>query len=317
MPRSARGPSGLSRSNQALQSPSLSSRTPSLNHRIARFYDASSPLWLDVWGDHMHHGYYGIDGRREKPRREAQLDLIDELIDFAHLPDRVPARILDAGCGVGGSARYLAGYFAARVLGVTLSGVQAARGRAYAEAEGCAHLVDIQRRDVYAVDEPGGFDVVWSLESAEHMPDKARLLGHFYRQLRPGGTLALVTWCHREEPPALRAGERRRLRRIGELYHLPPWVPLSRYVEAAGEAGFAEIRTADWSRAVAPFWGEVIRSALTLRGAAGLLRSGLGTLAGAYAMRHMRAGFADGSIRFVALTARKPVLAEASQKPTA
>lgn len=25
---------------------------------IARFYDASSALWEDMWGEHMHHGYY-------------------------------------------------------------------------------------------------------------------------------------------------------------------------------------------------------------------------------------------------------------------
>lgn len=27
-----------------------------LNERIAKFYDASSGLWEDMWGEHMHHG---------------------------------------------------------------------------------------------------------------------------------------------------------------------------------------------------------------------------------------------------------------------
>lgn len=27
-----------------------------LNKRIANFYDASSGLWEDIWGEHMHHG---------------------------------------------------------------------------------------------------------------------------------------------------------------------------------------------------------------------------------------------------------------------
>ena len=29
-----------------------------LKSGIAKFYDESSQIWLDVWGEHMHHGYY-------------------------------------------------------------------------------------------------------------------------------------------------------------------------------------------------------------------------------------------------------------------
>ena len=35
-----------------------------------------------------------------------------------------------------------------------------------------------------------------------------------------------------------------------------------------------DVRTADWSAEVAPFWGAVIRSALTADGVLGLLRAG-------------------------------------------
>ena len=281
---------------------------PTLNQRIARFYDESSPLWLDVWGDQMHHGYYGPDGSQRKPRREAQLDLIDELVDFAKLPDRVPARILDAGCGVGGSARYLAGRFGAKVLGVTLSELQAERGSAYARLEGADHLVEIRAQDVYELDEPAGFDVVWSLESAEHMPDKRKLLAHFYELLRPGGTLAMVTWCRRETPPKISAEEQRTLNEIARLYHLPGWVAPSSYSTLATELGYTDIRTDDWSEAVAPFWGEVIRSAMSVQSLIGLLKAGAGTLKGAWAMRYMQAGFRQGLIKFSVLTARKPTL---------
>ena len=29
-----------------------------LKQGIAKFYDESSQIWLDVWGEHMHHGKY-------------------------------------------------------------------------------------------------------------------------------------------------------------------------------------------------------------------------------------------------------------------
>ncbi len=277
-----------------------------LNQRIAKFYDDSSPLWLEVWGDQMHHGYYGPNGDVAKPRREAQLDLIDELIAFAQLDQLRPQRILDAGCGVGGSARYLAGYFGAEVLGVTLSPYQAQQGNAYAKLEGADQLVEIRAQDVFSLQQKDEFDVVWSLESAEHMPDKQRLLEHFYAMLRPGGTLAMITWCHREIPPELSPREQQQLKKISSLYHLPPWVSASTYTRLAAECGFVDIRRGDWSAAVAPFWREVLKSALSLSSVIGLLRAGPQTLKGAWAMQYMQSGFAQGLIEFAVIAARKP-----------
>ncbi|MGB8689203.1 MAG: SAM-dependent methyltransferase, partial [Microcoleus sp.] len=51
-----------------------------LYQQIQQFYDASSGLWEQVWGEHMHHGYYGPDGNLKKERRQAQIDLIEELL---------------------------------------------------------------------------------------------------------------------------------------------------------------------------------------------------------------------------------------------
>lgn len=43
----------------------------------------------------------------------------------------------------------------------------------------------------------------------------------------------------------------------------------------------ADIKTADWSEEVAPFWGEVIKSAFTAEGISGLLKAGWTTIKGA------------------------------------
>lgn len=47
---------------------------------------------------------------------------------------------------------------------------------------------------------------------------------------------------------------------------------------AAHAACDAEIRSADWSEEVSPFWGEVIKSALTAEGIGGLLKAGWTTI---------------------------------------
>ena len=47
-----------------------------LYQKIQAFYDSSSGLWEEIWGEHMHHGYYGATGTQKKDRRQAQIDLI-------------------------------------------------------------------------------------------------------------------------------------------------------------------------------------------------------------------------------------------------
>lgn len=268
-----------------------------LNNRIKQFYDRSTPVWLDVWGEHMHHGYYGGDGKQKKERVVAQLDMIEAMLEWGDVPSA--DRVLDAGCGVGGSARYLAKKFDATAKGFTLSPVQAENAKRYTAAAGLSGQVEITVRDMMTLDElTESFDLIWSMESAEHIAEKARLFQLFYNQLAPGGTLLMATWCHRAPDPELTAEEEKLLAKVCKLYHLPPMVPVDTLADMAAEAGFKNIRTADWSDAVAPFWKTVIRSAFTWQGMTGLLKSGTETIKGAWAMQYMQRGYQMGLIKF-------------------
>ena len=272
-----------------------------LNERIGAFYDQSTDLWLDTWGEQMHHGYYGPDGKRAVDHGRAQIDMIEQLLHYGLDGGSSVGSFLDAGCGVGGSSRYLAARFpAARGLGVTLSPVQAARGNDYNVAAGLGDRLQIEAKDVFALDPAvdGTFDLIWSMESAEHMADKDDLFRRFYALLKPGGTLLMATWCQRPEPPYLSPSDQYTLQKICTLYHLPPMVSVPTLEGAARSAGFADLRTADWSEAVAPFWNAVIRSGLDPRNWPGLIRSGIGTIRGAWAMKYMKQGFASGAIRY-------------------
>ena len=80
--------------------------------KIAEFYDASSGLWEKIWGEHVHHGYYGSDGTLPKERRQAQIDLIEELLLWSGV--NYAENILDVGCGIGGSSLYLSEKFSAQ-----------------------------------------------------------------------------------------------------------------------------------------------------------------------------------------------------------
>ncbi|MEZ4699335.1 MAG: methyltransferase domain-containing protein [Rhodothermales bacterium] len=277
-------------------------QTDALQRAIQRFYDVSTPLWEDVWGDHLHHGYYGSDGSVRKAPYEAQVDLVEALRRFGRLEQA--GRILDAGCGVGGSALYLARKLGAEVEGITLSPVQARSATARAEAAGLGDRVRFSVADALAPPfEPASFDAVWALESAEHFPDKSAWLATCARLLRPGGRLVAATWCIRPSPPDPGAAERRLLRRLYGAYHLPDMISLPDYLERLAGLGFDAVCGEDWTGAVAPFWGEVVRSAMRPASLAGLLRAGWPTIRGALAMRHMMRGYRTGLIRFGVFTA--------------
>jgi tocopherol O-methyltransferase len=287
--------------------------TITLQQRIQQFYDASSPLWEQVWGEHMHHGYYGVTGTDRKHRRQAQIDLIEELLKWGEVHQ--PTQILDVGCGIGGSALYLAERYKAAVTGITLSPVQAKRATERAEAAGITSMAQFQVADALNMPFPDqAFDLVWSLESGEHMPDKVKFLQECDRVLKPRGTFIMATWCHRPtEPPQapLTADEQRHLEKIYQVYCLPYVISLPEYEAIAqGTHGpnalsLQDIRTADWSTAVAPFWSEVIASALTPASLIGLFRSGRTTLQAALALGLMRRGYQRGLIRFSVLRATK------------
>lgn len=277
----------------------------SLNDRIRHFYDSSTAIWLNTWGEHMHHGFYGHTGTAQKDHKQAQLDLVDELLQWGG-PDKAQV-ILDAGCGVGGSARILARTYGAQVLGLTLSPVQAEQSVQYTKKAGLSGHVRVRVQDVMSVNHSDGpFDLVWSLESAEHIPDKQKLLNVFFDALKPGGKLLLATWCHRDTPPDLTEKEQQLLQKIYKHYHLPPMISIAEYRQMASDAGFQDVETADWSVAVAPFWGAVIHSALQWRNIAGLLRSGRQAIGGAWAMQYMTKGYRMGTIKFGVLQGQKP-----------
>lgn len=252
----------------------------------------------------MHHGYYGADGTEPKDRRQAQIDLIEALLSWADVQQA--HQILDVGCGIGGSSLYLADKFGASAAGITLSPVQANRATERAAAAGLSDRASFQVADALAMPfADQSFDLVWSLESGEHMPDKQQFLQECYRVLKPGGTFLMATWCHRPTPPALTPDEQQHLDKIYRVYCLPHVIALPEYEQIAQTLGFQAIRTADWSKAVAPFWNVVIDSAFTPAALIGLVQSGWTTIQAALSLGLMSQGYRRGLVKFGLLTAQR------------
>ncbi|MCW6038740.1 methyltransferase domain-containing protein [Spirulina subsalsa FACHB-351] len=281
--------------------------TNTIYEKIRQFYDQSSGLWEQVWGEHMHHGYYGRSGSYKVNRRQAQIDLIEELLYWGQVQS--PQRILDVGCGIGGSTLYLAQKYNTEAVGITLSPIQAARAKERALEVKLDQKASFQVANALEMPFPDdSFDLVWSLESGEHMPDKAEFFRQCYRVLKPGGLFLCATWCHRPTNSLageLTVGEQQHLDAIYRVYCLPYVMALPDYEAIAKDCGFRDIHSDDWSTAVAPFWDIVIDSALNPKVLADLFASGWSTVEAALALPLMSQGYKRGLVRFGVLSGRK------------
>jgi tocopherol O-methyltransferase len=266
-----------------------------LNQKIQTFYDASSQLWEEVWGEHMHHGYYGENGAFPRDHYQAQINMIEKILEWGQIETQVKS-IIDIGCGIGGSSVYLAKKLNTPVIGITLSQVQARRAVERSPDQAATQFLVADA--LYPPLKPRSFDLVWSLESAEHFPDKRQFLEACFELLKPGGCFLMATWCHRPTPRSLTNAEQEYLRLLYKAYHLPEIISIDEYAAIAHEVGFSNLETADWTEAAQPFWNAVIRSALFPRNMKKLIKTGWPVLKGALAMPLMIQGYRSGLLRF-------------------
>lgn len=101
-------------------------------------------------------------------------------------------RILDAGTGIGGAARFLAGQIGCRVTAVDLTAEYCEAARWLNGCVGLDGMIDVRQADVLELPfEDASFDVVVSQHVQMNIADKGGLYREARRVLTVGGCLAL------------------------------------------------------------------------------------------------------------------------------
>lgn len=268
-----------------------------LKDRIARHYDELSPLYRDIWGVHIHHGYWK-NGTETK--EEAQEQLIRELIARAKIKER--CRILDVGCGLGGSAIFLSEILGARVTGITISPVQVEIGNALARQRGAD--VQLVKMDAEALEMEDRFDVVWSVEAISHLSNKRDCFQSIARVLEHGGQFVIADWF--KSPAATAAEEHQFLEPIERAMLVPKLEAPSAYVDYVNEAGLNVTLFEDLSVHVLKTWDlatELIQKPALWKFAAARGKDFIAFLDGFAAMK---AGYKSKALVYGALIGQKP-----------
>ena len=125
-------------------------------------------------------------------------EIARELI--ASLGLEADARVLDVGCGLGGSAFLMARDFGLRVDGIDLSRNMFELATQKLEARGLADRVTLRQGDCLEFDAEDVYDAVYSRDVFLHIADKPRLLRVLASALRPGGRLLFTDYCCGPKP---------------------------------------------------------------------------------------------------------------------
>ncbi|XP_064611284.1 uncharacterized protein LOC135475355 [Liolophura sinensis] len=166
------------------------------------------------------------------------LETTEEFVDMLNLKEN--ERVLDVGCGIGGSAFYMEKKFGCYVVAIDLSSNMISLGLERAREVGSKkvqfEVADATKRD-YAPEE---FDVIYSRDTILHIEDKLSLFKKFYSLLKPGGRLMISDYCCGEKEHT--AAFKEYVKQRGYFLISP-----AQYGKELETAGFVNVRAEDRS----------------------------------------------------------------------
>lgn len=228
-------------------------------------------------GQHIHHGLFKS---ADETKEQAQVNLINYLLEISALP--TGAKVLDVGCGVGGTSRFLAKERGCQVTGITISGRQVQIAKQITGTEtGASTGATPPPTDFFKYPEEAGkggkvrfleldaekmldhfrpstaeaetFDCVWISEALSHLPNKELFFSSSFALVKSGGLLVIADWF--KAPDLSPQQEEADIKPIEDGMLLPRLYTSDEYVAMAEKAGFkARQKPVDISKDVAKTW---------------------------------------------------------------
>ncbi len=228
---------------------------------VSSAYDAwtNDQLLEKLWGEHIHLGYYSSANKRTD-FQQAKIDFVHQLVHWSGM-DKLPkgSRIIDIGCGIGGSSRILAKDYGFDVLGITISSEQVRRAIELTPKELLCKFIVMDALDLRFED--GLFDGVWSVEAGPHIPDKQRYADEMLRVLRPGGFLAVADWNRRNyQSSGIGIVDSIVMKQLLEQWAHPEFSTIEGFQKNLLKSKYsvANVDSEDWTKFTIPSWNDSI-----------------------------------------------------------
>ena len=169
--------------------------------RIKEYYKETQFEYRIVWNwktksiPALHFGFYDENATTHQ---KALVRANEALAEWAGIPNG--ARIIDAGCGLGHSAAWLAQRYNARVTGITIAPNQAEGATKRIAKAGVRNVDFLVANYLEMPFEDNSADVVWAFESVCYATDKSAFYKEAFRVLKPGGLLVMAEYIRCSRP---------------------------------------------------------------------------------------------------------------------
>lgn len=205
--------------------------------------------------------HFGLWGPDTTTDREGLLRANHTLVQGCDLgPGK---RVLDAGCGVGGTAIALAEAYGVHVTGVTICEPHIGVATQHAEEREVGHLVDFRYGDFMDLPFPdASFDLVLNHESFCYAEDKLAYLRGVCRVLKPGGRWQALEGLLSGAPMSEAQEANHATAQRG--WRMPPLERWRDVLATLDEAGFEKIWEQDLSSEAAGSTGRIRQGWLLL-----------------------------------------------------
>lgn len=214
-----------------------------IKRNIINLYEIPISFWQRILGKelHFHLGHF------HKPNTSLEDSMRIAIRTLAmQIPRKPIPRILDVGCGWGGSAFELSRMWNAEVLGLTISRQQAD----FINKQFEIYKLPVQAKTVdvehYRFDDIGTFDVLWLYEVLEHISDRRALFSNLHHASCVNVSLAIAMSCR--DPKADREKLVNKFLGIQRLDTVPE---LLKILE---ETGWKVVRISDCTPLTLPVW---------------------------------------------------------------
>jgi len=163
------------------------------NERVIRYYEDTENDYKTIWHHKLdgppalHFGYYDEKARVHK---DALYRVNEILADLANV--QPGNTVLDAGCGLGHAAIWLAEARGAKATGISIVAQQIEGAKKYVAEKNISNVDFICADYLQTPFADNSFDVVWCIESVCHALDKSLFYKEAFRILKPGGRLVMA-----------------------------------------------------------------------------------------------------------------------------
>ncbi len=213
---------------------------------VASHYDELDLFYREIWGLHVHHGYW-------ETGRESSLEATEKLLTELFRGIEIPkgARLCDIGCGYGETSRYLARRHGANVTGYSVSSAQVKLANEMKDSATGRQLEFHCQDWSINQEKPESMDLAFAIESTEHMPDLRVFFEQAYRVLKPRGRLQICAWLSKEDPAPWELNHLLRPICTEGRLHLGT---ASEYLKLIEETGFSSSAYQDVTKRVKKTW---------------------------------------------------------------